>query len=230
MSDRPFADWTARPRPERVVLEGARIRMEPLDADRHTDPQWDAHRAGDPEGALWTYLGYGPFDTREAYHAHIAAQATSTDPLFYAVVPRATGKALGVMGLMRIDPANGVIEVGHICLAPGLRRTPEASEALLLLGNYVFESLGYRRFEWKCDSANAPSRRAATRYGFTFEGIFRQHMVTKGRNRDTAWFSILDGEWPERRAAFEAWLAPENFDADGRQRRALEEIRAANAG
>nr|WP_255720315.1 GNAT family protein [Acuticoccus kalidii] len=215
--------------PERVVLEGRLVRLEPLDAARHAEPQWTAHRSGDPDGALWTYLAYGPFASLEAYREHLTKQEASVDPLFFTVVPRRTGVAAGVMGLMRITPEHGVIEVGHICFAPGLRRTAEPTEAMLLLGDYVFGRLGYRRFEWKCDDGNAPSKRAAERYGFTYEGLFRQHMVVKGRNRDTAWFSITDREWPAVRAALAAWVAPENFDAAGQQRRKLEEIRQAGA-
>jgi RimJ/RimL family protein N-acetyltransferase len=154
-------------------------------------------------------------------------RASSRDPLFYAVVDRETGSARGMASLMRIDPENGVIETGHIWFAPVLQRTRQATEAIFLLARYSFDDLGYRRFEWKCDSLNQRSRRAAERFGFVFEGVFRQHMVIKGRNRDTAWFSMLDGEWPPVRAGFKAWLAAGNFDGEGRQRRSLGEIRDA---
>ena len=226
----PVPGWTVRPKPERIVLEGRTIRLEPLDPERHAADQWAAHRAGDPDGALWEYLPYGPFGSFEDYRDHLAMQAASADPLFYCVVRQADGRALGVMSLMRITPEHGVIEVGHICLAPGLRRTPGSTEAIRLFGGYVFETLGYRRFEWKCDNANMPSRQAAARYGFQPEGVFRQHMVAKGRNRDTAWFAMVDSDWPAVRAALDGWLAPENFDADGQQRRSLQSFRMAPAG
>lgn len=177
--------------------------------------------------STWDYLPYGPFDSQAAFIEWLEQRAPLADPFTYAIVDKAAGVARGLTSLMRIVPEHGVIEVGHIWLSPLLQRTPQATEALYLQARYVFDELGYRRFEWKCDNANMPSRRAANRFGFVFEGVFRQHMVVKGRNRDTAWYSIVDGEWPSRRAAFEAWLAPENFDADGRQKRSLEEVRAA---
>ncbi len=145
--------------------------------------------------------------------------------MFHAIVPSSSNRAEGVAALMRIDPANGVIEIGHICLSPGLQQTRAATEAFALLFSRVFDELGYRRLEWKCNDQNMPSKRAAARLGFTFEGVFRQHMVTKGRNRDTAWFSIVDAEWPKVKAGFDAWLQPENFDARGRQRRSLSQLR-----
>jgi RimJ/RimL family protein N-acetyltransferase len=220
-------DWTPARPPDRPVLEGRLVRVEPLDEVhrpalfRNLDPA-----AGDP--ALWDYLPYGPFD--EGGHADwFAEAAASEDPLFVALVDRERGEALGQASYLRIHPDLGSIEIGHIALGPAIQRTPGATEALYLMARHAFDDLGYRRLEWKTDALNARSRRAAERLGFTFEGVFRQHLVVKGRNRDTAWFSIIDGEWPVVRAAFEAWLHPENFTADGRQRRSLVSIRASVA-
>jgi RimJ/RimL family protein N-acetyltransferase len=212
----------ARP-PAREPLDGERVRLEPLDAGAHADDLFAAALAGDPE--LWTYLPYGPFEDVDAMREHIAAQAASEDPGFYAVVDRGTGRAAGVVSFLRIEPAHGVIEIGHIWFGASLQRTPGATEAIYLLSRAAFDALGNRRLEWKCDASNARSRRAAERFGFTFEGVFRQHMLVKGRNRDTAWFSLLDTEWPAARAAYEAWLAAGNFDADGRQRHSLASLR-----
>ena len=170
---------------------------------------------------MWTYMAYGPFAGAEAYLAWAAQSAASQDPLFHAILDRSTGKAVGVAAFLRIEPAVGVIEVGHIAFAPALQRTPAATEAMYLLMRRVFDELGYRRYEWKCDALNAPSRAAAARLGFTFEGVFRQATLYKGRNRDTAWYSIIDREWPRQKAAFEAWLDPANFDEQGRQRTPL---------
>jgi RimJ/RimL family protein N-acetyltransferase len=204
------------------TLTGRHVRLEPLDADRHAAALYAAAQ-GDP--ALWNHLGYGPFASEAEMHAHLAAQAASADPRFLAVVDGATGEARGVVSYLRMEPEHGVIEIGHIWFGSALQRTPAATETVYLLARHAFEDLGNRRLEWKCDAANSRSRRAAERFGFTFEGVFRQHMVVKGRNRDTAWYSLLDGEWPAARAAFEAWLDPANFDAAGRQRRALAELR-----
>ncbi|MFZ5692145.1 MAG: GNAT family N-acetyltransferase [Pseudomonadota bacterium] len=205
----------ARPGP--VVLTGRYGRVEKLDPSRHRASLWEAMR-GEP--ALWDYMPYGPFASAGQFEAWIAERATLADPYVYAVVAL-DGRALGIAALMRITPEMGVIEVGHIAYSPALQRTPLGTEAQFLLARYVFDTLGYRRYEWKCNALNAASRRAAERYGFTFEGIFRQHMIVKGKNRDTAWYSIIDCEWPARRAAFERWLAPENFDAHGRQKAGL---------
>ncbi len=173
------------------------------------------------DGRIWDYLGYGPFPDLTAYVTHARRTMTGRDPFFHAIVDRETEKALGVASLMRIVPEHGVIEVGHICYGPALQRTVAATEAQHLLMRRVFDELGYRRYEWKCDSMNEPSMRAAERLGFRYEGTFRKHMVVKGRNRDTAWFSITDDEWPTVKAATEHWLSPDNFDADGRQRQRL---------
>jgi RimJ/RimL family protein N-acetyltransferase len=174
---------------------------------------------------VWRWLSDGPYAREEDLAEALAAKETGTAARFFAIVPAETEAAVGYASLMRIDPANGVIEVGNVMFSPALQRTPSATEAMYLMARYVFEELGYRRYEWKCNAVNLPSRRAAERLGFTFEGVFRQHMVIKGQNRDTAWYAMLDGEWPERKRAFEAWLAPENFDAEGRQRRGLTSFR-----
>jgi RimJ/RimL family protein N-acetyltransferase len=215
-------DWKPARRPERVPLEGETVRLEPVDPDRHAG---DLFASSEGAPGLWDYLAYGPFPSQGAFTEWLKERASSRDPLFYAVVDRETGSARGMASLMRIDPENGVIETGHIWFSPVLQRTRQATEAIFLLARYSFDNLGYRRFEWKCDSLNQPSRRAAERFGFVFEGVFRQHMVIKGRNRDTAWFSMLDGEWPLVRAGFETWLSPENFDPAGRQHRSLAEVR-----
>jgi RimJ/RimL family protein N-acetyltransferase len=220
----PMPGWTPRPMPGAVTLEGAYCRLEPLDAERHADDLFEAYRAA-PDGRDWTYMGVGPFDDPAVYRRHAEAAARSADPRHYAVIDRKTGKTVGTLALMRIEPAHGVIEVGHVTFSPLLKRTPISTEAQFLLMSYVFDELGYRRYEWKCDSLNAPSRAAAERLGFKFEGVFRQVVVYKGRSRDTAWFSILDKEWPLQKQAFKAWLAPDNFDEHGRQRQPLAELR-----
>lgn len=212
-----------RPRPERVVLEGRYARLEPLDPARHGADLHAATFAPGHEERL-RYLPAVPRD-RDGYAAWLAATAAGADPLVWAVVDRATGRCGGRQALMRIVPEHGVVELGGILWGPAIARTRVATEAFALAAGYAFDALGYRRFEWKCDAANAPSRRAAERFGFVYEGTFRQHMVVHGRNRDTAWFSMLDREWPAVKAALDAWLAPANFDAEGRQRRGLREAR-----
>ncbi|MFZ1426287.1 MAG: GNAT family protein [Geminicoccaceae bacterium] len=216
----PLPAWTPRPRPGRTPLVGRYCRVEPLDPGLH-GPALFAANQQDPTGAMWTYMGYGPFAQAQDYTAWAEVAARSEDPLFHAIVNRRSERAVGVAAYLRIEPAVGVLEVGHIAYAPALQRTAAATEAMYLLLRRAFDELGYRRYEWKCDALNAPSRAAALRLGFRFEGIFRQATVYKGRNRDTAWYSIIDREWPARRAAFEAWLDPLNFTADGRQIRPL---------
>ena len=212
--------------PDAAPIMGARVVLERLDAARHGDALYEAAHGEGADPRLWDYLPYGPFTgDRDGFLAHLESQAPSTDPCFYAVVDRATGRAAGVVSFLRIEPAHGVIEIGHVWFGGPLQRTPQATEAIFLLARHAFEVLGYRRLEWKCDDANARSKAAARRFGFTAEGVFRQHMVVKGRNRDTAWLSILDGEWPAVGAGFRAWLAPENFDAEGRQRASLASLR-----
>lgn len=204
-------------RPGPVRLTGQYGWIEKLDPARHGAALWD--RVKDAP-AMWDYMSYGPFDSAGAFQAWLSERATLDDPYVYAVVAP-DGGALGLAALMAIREDMGVIEVGHIAYAPVLQRSRLGTEAQYLLARYAFETLGYRRYEWKCNARNDASRRAAERYGFSFEGTFRQHMVVKGRNRDSAWFSILDSEWPARKAAFERWLAPANFDSEGRQRTRL---------
>jgi RimJ/RimL family protein N-acetyltransferase len=218
-----LAQWTARPRPERRVHEGRYVRLEPLDAARHGD---DLFAAGPTDPALLRYLPERPFPDRAAFQPWLDKAAASEDPMFFAAVDRATGRAEGRLSLMRFDLAHGVIETGHLLFGPRLGRTPGATEAVFLLARHAFDDLGYRRFEWKCNDRNEPSKRAAVRFGFAFEGVFRQHMVIKGENRDTAWYSMLDREWPARRRAFERWLEPANFDEAGRQRLSLSALNA----
>lgn len=220
----PLPGWSPRPRPARDVIEGRHCRLEPLDAARHA-AQLHAAYVKASDGRNWTYMAVGPFTDEAHYRAHCEQAAASPDPQHYAVIDQRTDRAVGTLSLMRIDPANGVVEVGHVMFSPLLQRTPISTEAQYLLMKYVFADLGYRRYEWKCDSLNTPSRQAAARLGFTFEGIFRQAIVYKGRNRDTAWFSIVDSEWPALKAGFERWLAPTNFDAKGVQRASLTALR-----
>ena len=217
-------DWQARPRPPRTPMLGRFCEIEPLDPKRHAAALFEANRL-DKEARNWTYLAYGPYDRFDDYRAWVEQVCRAEDPFFHAIIT--DGRAVGVASLMRMEPAVGVIEVGHINYSPLLQRKPAATEAMYLMMRRVFDELGYRRYEWKCDALNAPSRAAAKRLGFQFEGIFRQVTVYKGRNRDSAWFSIIDREWPALKAAFEAWLAPENFDADGKQRRSLADFRAS---
>ena len=192
--------------------------LEPLDAQRHTQALWQAVRGHDD---LWTWMPDGPFATEESLRQSLAQKQASTAAVFLAIVPCETGAAAGYASYMRIDRGNGVVEVGNILLSPILQRTTAVTEAMVLMAGHIFDHLGYRRYEWKCNAQNEPSRRAALRLGFTFEGIFRQHMVVKDQNRDTAWFSMLDHEWPARKRAFEAWLDPANFTPNGAQRRPL---------
>jgi RimJ/RimL family protein N-acetyltransferase len=203
--------------PRAVTLAGRYGSVERLAAARHHANLWDA-LAGDDQ--IWTYMGYGPFANAAVFSDWLLSREEARDPFYYAIV-NPSGRALGLAALMRIEPDMRVIEVGNILLSPAMQRTPLATETQYLLAQYVFESLRYRRYEWKCDALNSASRRAALRLGFTFEGIFRDHMIVKGRSRDTAWFAMLAEEWPARKAAFERWLRPENFHADGTQKTKL---------
>ena len=216
----PLPDWKARPRPPRSIMHGRFCRVEPLEPARHAEELFAANQL-DRAGRNWTYLFQEPYQTLEAYRIWLGQVAPGDDPLFHAIVDARTGKAVGVATFMRIDPVHGVIEVGNINYSPLLQRTTAATEAMFLMMRRVFEELGYRRYEWKCDSLNAPSRSAAVRLGFQYEGLFRQAVVYKQRNRDTAWFSIIDSEWPRLQRAYDRWLAPTNFDVEGRQIRAL---------
>ena len=222
-------DTSPARRPARTTLEGRRVTLVPLDPRAHGDSLYEGTRGESGEG-LWQYLFEGPFSDRAAFDSHLQRIAASEDPLFFAIVDSASGNALGYAAYMRIEPVHRVIEVGSILFTPRLQQTALATEAMYLMARHVFEDLGYRRYEWKCNALNAPSRRAALRFGFRFEGIFRQHMIVKGRNRDTAWFSMLDSEWPERKANFERWLDPANFAEDGRQKVALSRLNQALSG
>jgi len=245
-------DWKPALRPGPVTLRGRSVTLEPLNATHHAAALWQAVQppqrqgpvvtttsskdrflgtpvVGDPgvrgQDDLWTWLAEGPYSTESDLRRAIEEKQAATGAVFLAIVPTATGRAAGYASYMRMDPEHGVVEVGNILLTPALQRTT-ATEGMYLMASHVFDHLGYRRYEWKCNAENEPSRRAAERLGFTFEGIFRQHMVVKGRSRDTAWFSMLDHEWPARKRAFEAWLDPANFDNEGRQRQSLTEIAA----
>lgn len=215
-----LSSWIPRPRPERRLIEGRYVRLEPLDAEEHGDGLFEAG-SGPGADALWRYLWDGPYPDRSSFEGWLGKAVSTDDPLFFAVRDKASAQIEGRLAFLRVDSANGVIETGHILFGPRLARTPGATEAVYLQAHHAFDELGYRRFEWKCDNANERSKRAALRFGFIFEGVFRQHMVVKRRNRDTAWFSMLDREWPARKAAFESWLSPDNFDETGRQRMTL---------
>jgi RimJ/RimL family protein N-acetyltransferase len=217
----PVDGWSARPRPQRTVMSGRYCRLEPVDVERHGVDLYAAYMEA-PDDRDWTYLFSARPQTPEDFHSFLDKLRTSEDPLHFAIVDTSTHKAVGTAALMRIDPVHGNIEVGSITFSPRLKKTRAATESMYLLMRRAFDELGYRRYEWKCDSLNAPSRSAAERYGFTFEGIFRNAIVYKGRSRDTAWYSITAQEWPRVRAAFEAWLDPANFDAQGNQKQRLE--------
>ena len=217
----PVPGWAARPRPTGAPLEGRFARIEKLDVARHGAKLWEAVRGHD---SVWDYLPYGPFPDVAEFTAWLGARAALSDPFYYAIIERGSGRALGCLTLMEIRPEMGVIEVGHIFFSPALQKNPAGTDAIYLAARMVFEELGYRRFEWKCNDLNARSKFAAVRFGFTFEGVFRQHLVVKGHNRDTAWYAMLDREWPLRKTTFELWLAPGNFDADGRQKVALSQM------
>jgi RimJ/RimL family protein N-acetyltransferase len=216
-----LSGWKLVALPRPVQLEGRTVSLEPLSAAGHTADLW---RAVQDHDEVWAYLADGPYAGEADLRRALEEKQAGTAALFFAIMPRTSGSIEGYASYMRMDSANGVIEVGNILLTPLLQRTVAATEAMYLMARHVFEDLGYRRYEWKCNANNAPSRRAALRYGFTFEGIFRQHMIVKGQNRDTAWFSMLDSEWPARKAAFEAWLDPANFDANGQQIKSLGQL------
>ena len=220
----PLSGWVPPPAPSKESIAGRYCQLVPLDPDLHAA---DLHAANglDVEQRMWTYLPYGPFESFEQYCEWLRAARESTDPLYFAVIDSTTKRAVGVVSYLRIDPKNGVIEVGHLAYSPRLQRTPAATECMYLLMKQAFD-LGYRRYEWKCDSLNAPSRAAALRLGFQFEGLFRQAAVYKERSRDTAWYSIIDREWPQIEAAFERWLDPANFNAHGEQHLRLSDLTA----
>ena len=221
----PVSGWTERPFPPATPMHGRYCSLEPLNAERHAADLYAA-LAEAPDGRDWTYMFVGPFTDFADYARYLRTEADKRDPQHHAIIDTATGKPAGTAALLRIDQAHGVIEVGHVTYAPRLKRSRAGTEAMFLLMKRVFDELKYRRYEWKCDSLNAPSRRAAERYGFVYEGTFRQAIVYKGRNRDTAWYAMTDRDWPLVRAALEQWLSPDNFDAAGNQRRTLTEIRS----
>ena len=225
----PIVDAHPAKRPERVTLEGRWITLVPLEPQAHAKALYEGSNGDAARESVWTYLFDGPYRSLDEFRANLEAKARSTDPLFFTVIDNASGTPVGYQTFLRIDPPNRVIEVGNIMFTPAMQRTAGATEAQYLFAAHVFDDLGYRRYEWKCNDLNAPSRRAALRYGFSFEGVFRQHMIVKGRNRDTAWFSMLDSEWPARRAAFERWLGPDNFDAAGRQKVSLAALNGVSA-
>jgi RimJ/RimL family protein N-acetyltransferase len=214
-------DWTPPPRPSREPMQGRYARLEALSVDQ----AGELHRANSASDAIWDYLPYGPFNREDEYRTWIAGMAARDDPLFFAIRDLSTGRWCGVASYLRITPEAGTIEVGHINLSPALQRTRAATEAMFLMMARAFDT-GYRRYEWKCNALNRASRRAAQRLGFSYEGVFRQAAVVKGRNRDTAWFAAIDAEWPDLRTAFETWLDPVNFDPAGRQRRSLASLTA----
>lgn len=220
----PRLHWSPVARPDRTPLRGRFVSLEPFDASRHADALYHASHGDNLDPNLWTYMSAGPWPDVDAYHEWVAEHARSNDPLFFAIVPTG-GEAAGQATYMRIDEKNGVIEIGNIWFGAALQRTKAATEAISLLAKHAFDQLGYRRFEWKCHALNQRSRNAAERLGFTYEGTFRNAIIQRDRNRDTAWYSITDQEWPRVRAAFETWLADDNFDAAGRQIRSLKEIR-----
>lgn len=214
------------PRLPRGELIGTYARLEPLDADKHVSDLFTAFSGADH---LWTYLPHGPFLTENEYRVWVESKQGDHDPYFYSIVDQQSGKALGVASYLRIDPGARSIEVGWITYSPLLQRSRIATEAMFLMMKNAFD-LGYRRYEWKCNALNASSMRAAQRLGMTYEGTFRQATVVKGRNRDTAWFAILDGDWPTMRQAFERWLDPANFDSAGNQLASLDFLRSSNPG
>jgi RimJ/RimL family protein N-acetyltransferase len=222
---RAVPDWSPRARPPRDALTGRYVRLAPFDVARDADELFAAYA-----DTNWDYMAGGPFADAAAHRAYAERAMTSGDPFFYTITDLATRKSGGVASLMRIVPEHGVIEVGNIAYAPSFQRTRGATEAMYLLAALVFDRLGYRRYEWKCNNLNAPSKRAAVRLGFRFEGVFRDHMVIKGRNRDTAWFAMTADEWPARKAAFEQWLDPANFDAAGKQKTKLSSLMPIGEG
>jgi RimJ/RimL family protein N-acetyltransferase len=217
-------DWKPVPRPTSMSLHGSHILVRPVNAESDAVPLFSISHPPDGDPSIWTYLFDGPYESPDHLRRTLAWAETSEDPLYFTLVDLADERPLGLASYMRITPELGVIEIGHIWFGVPLQRTTAATEAIYLLMRHAFDDLGYRRLEWKCNALNVASRRAAERFGFAFEGVFRKHMVVKGRNRDTAWYAITDDEWPAIRRGFEAWLAPENMDGEGRQGRSLGEL------
>lgn len=216
--------WQAARAPDAAVLHGNRVRLERLDPARHRDDLWQALHGADADPHMWTYMGYGPFASPADFTQWLNSLGNSGDAVFYTVIANSSGQALGLLSYLNICPAHGSLEIGHLCFGHALQRSSLATESIYLLARYAFE-LGNRRLEWKCDNANLRSRRAAERFGFSYEGLFRQHRICKGRNRDSAWFSLLDHEWPAQQRAFERWLAADNFTEQGQQRQRLQDLR-----
>lgn len=216
-------DWEVCVVPPREVMQGNYCRIEPIDVDAHAADLFSAF-GQDTENRIWTYLPYGPFDSEADFCSWIEGACFGDDPLFHAIIDGQTQRAVGVASYLRIDAANGVIEVGNINYSPELQRTRAATEAMYMMMHRVFSDLGYRRYEWKCDALNAPSRKAAERLGFSYDGLFQQAIMYKGRNRDTAWFSVLDGDWPALKIAYLEWLDAGNFDVDGQQKTSLADL------
>lgn len=216
-------DWVGAKFPKVPVMAGSYCNLELADSAKHAADLFDAYRE-DTECRMWTYMNYGPFASCKAITDWLDRESRNQTQVVYAIIEKATGRAVGIATYLRIQPANGVVEVGGISYSPRLQRTPIATDAMFVMMHYVFDIFGYRRYEWKCDSLNAASRRAAERYGFSYDGLFHQAAIYKGRNRDTAWYSIIDKDWPPIKGAYQAWLAPENFDANGHQRRRLADL------
>ncbi len=224
----PLPGWSPRPRPPRTAMAGRFCTVAPLDPERDAAQLFAAY-ADDRDGRMWTYLPRGPYASLDEYRAWADAACRADDPLVHSIIDNTSGEAVGTAAYMRIEPEVGVIEIGSITWSPRLQRRPAGTEAMYLMMRRVFDELAYRRYEWKCNSLNMPSREAAVRLGFRYEGLFRQATITRGHNRDTAWFSIIDSEWPALRTAFERWLDPANFAADGTQRRGLASFRTGGA-
>ena len=218
-----LTEWTEAELPEKTAFLGRFCRLERLDVTKHVEALYEAFKDS-PDARHWTYLPYGPFSSCDEYRQFLLTMEGLSDPFHYTVIDLSTNEPVGTIALMRMDVANGVIEIGHLVYSPRMQRTPISTEVMAILSQYVFEELGYRRLEWKCDALNEPSRAAAQRFGFTFEGIFRQLQVTQGRNRDTAWYSLLDCEYSMLKSAYQYWLAPQNFDKSGRQLNKLADL------
>jgi RimJ/RimL family protein N-acetyltransferase len=224
MTEYDLKNWTPRPRPERIALEGQHVRLEPFGVTDHGAGLFEASTVADA-AQRFRWLMDEPPQNLEEFQPWLERAETSTDPLFFAVINKVSAKVAGRQALMRAEPATGVVEIGNVYWGPLIARQPAATEAQFLFAQYVFDTLGYRRYEWKCNNRNEGSKAAALRFGFSFEGVFRQHLVVKGENRDTAWFSMLDSEWPALRGAYQAWLDPRNFSADGQQKKRLQDFR-----
>lgn len=224
MSLTPPLRWQAVSAPSRDTLQGRTVRLESLNPARHGDGLWQALQGPDSDPLLWDYLPYGPFTERTAFDAWLTRNAASQDPLFFAVVEQSSGQVQGLLSYLSIVPEHGSIEIGHVCYGHVMQRSVQATEVIYLLAKHAFNN-GYRRLEWKCNNDNARSKRAAERFGFSYEGLFRQHRGFKDRNRDTTWYSIIDSEWPALAAGYERWLALDNFDPEGQQKQRLEQLR-----